>query len=559
MKLKNSYFFTLREDVKDEESISGKLLVRSGMIKKSSAGVYMYLPLGFKVLENVKNIIRDEMNKSGALELLMPSLISEDYFITSKRIDKFGDDMFSLKDRYNKKFALGPTHEELFTVAALLKINSYKDLPLNLYQIGNKFRDEIRPRFGLIRVREFLMKDAYSFDINDEECEKSYKKMYKAYNNIFDRCDLKYRVVKSDTGAMGGSLSEEYQALTEIGEDIIVNCSCGYSSNTDIATSYFEEKDCDEKELKKELVNTPNCKTIEEVSSYLSENSDKFIKSLVYKYNKGFVCTLVCGTDDVNETKLSKILDSKVELASEEEINKLNTITGFVGPIDLNIKIIGDFKIKNMKNFIVGANKKDYHYKNVGLNDFKVSDFYDITVVKEGDLCPLCKNKLNFSKGIEVGNIFKLGTKYSEAFNMYYLNEKNERKPVVMGCYGIGLGRIIAAVIEGHNDDKGILWPYELAPYKVSIVVVNTNDKEQLEKANTLYEDLTNLGIDTLLDDRDERVGVKFNDMDLIGIPIRITIGKKANEDIFEFKKREEKEFKEMKKNEIIDYFKNIK
>ena len=540
MKLKNSYFYTIKENIKDEDSISGNLLVRSGMIKRTSSGVYMFLPLGYKVLENIKNIIKEEMNKKGAQELLMPSLIQEEVYKSSGRRAKFGSDMFSFKDRFGKDYCLGPTHEELFTMAASYHVKSYKDLHFNLYQIADKFRDEPRPRYGLLRVREFLMKDAYSFDTDELGLDLSYRDMYDAYKNIFDRMKIKYLVVESDSGAMGGLLSEEFQAINPAGEDKLVFCTkCSYTSNIDIAYAKDTNTVSNEKEKPLEKVYTPNMKTIEEISNYMSESKDKFIKSLIYKADDKFYMVLTLGSDEVNETKLKRVLKcNSLELASDEEIASLKLVKGFIGPIDSKIKVIADKKIKYIKNGITGANKKDYHVKNVNLKDYKIDRLEDITFVSEGDRCPVCGEKLYFENGIEIGNIFKLGTKYSEALGLNYSDEHNNLNPVYMGCYGIGLGRCLAAVVEDHHDDKGIIWPMEIAPYKVCIVLINSKDEECSKKANELYNKLNSLGIDTLLDDRDERPGVKFNDMDLIGIPIRIVIGNKAKEGIVEYKNR---------------------
>ena len=558
MRLKNSYFFTLREDIKDEDSVSGNLLVRGGFIKKSSSGVYMYLPLGYKVLKNIENIIREEMNNSGAQELLMPSLISEEYFMKSNRINSFGKEMFKLEDRFNKKYTLGPTHEELFAVASTMKVKSFKDLPFNLYQIQTKYRDEARPRYGLIRVREFLMKDAYSFDKDENGLNDVYTTMYNTYKKIFGRIGLNYKVVRADTGKMGGSLSEEFQAVTDIGEDTLVLCDkCDFASNIEVCSSMIMESESKEKKLEKDLINTPNAKTIEEVSEFLNEAKNKFVKSLIYKIDNKLYLVLVKGDSIVNEDKLARLMGAnEVVLATEKEIKKkVKTELGFVGPIDINIPVIIDNEVELMTNFIVGANKKDYHYKNVNLDDFKFEFKGDLRNVKEGDVCPECGGKLYFKKGIECGNLFKLGTKYSEAFDLKYLDSENNLKPVHMSSYGIGLGRCMASIVEQKNDENGIIWPMSIAPYKVAIVVIDTLNVDQMDAANHLYNELRSLGIETIIDDRDIRPGVKFNDMDLIGIPIRITIGKKIVEHIVELKKRNEEETKEIS---IFDVIYNI-
>jgi prolyl-tRNA synthetase len=541
MKLKDSYFYTLRENVKDEESISGNLLVRSAMIKKSSAGVYMYMPLGLRVMKKIENIIREEMNKIGSQELLMPCLILEELYEQSGRRESFGKNMFSLKDRFDKRYALGPTHEELFAIAGKMKVKSYKDLPFSLYQFQNKFRDEPRPRYGLIRVREFIMKDAYTFDKDYEGLDVSYQKMYNAYKSAFDRLGLNYTIVEADTGAMGGLLSEEFQAISDIGEDTLVLCSkCDYASNLEIAECLDTKIDNDEPLLSKELIHTPNAKTIEEVANFMNERADKFVKTILYKVDDKVVACLVKGNREINEVKLRRLLKTgSIELLDFETVELITGAkVGFAGPIDLPVPIIIDNEIKYMKNFIVGANKTDYHYKNVNLTDFNYDLVSDIRYLDAEDGCVKCGAPLVFKKGIEVGNTFKLGTKYADTLGLTYLAADNKLNSVVMGSYGIGLGRCMAAIVEQNHDDKGIIWPMMVAPYQVAIVVVDTNDELQMKVANDLYTQLTDLKIDTILDDRDERIGVKFNDMDLIGIPIRITIGKIVKEEKIEFKLR---------------------
>lgn len=557
MKLKNSYFYTLRENAKDEDSISGNLLVRSGMIKKVSSGIYMYLPLGLKVLDNIKKIIKEEMDKTGATELLMPSLIPEEIYDVCGRNQALGSSMFHLKDRYNKPYVLGPTHEELFAIAAKSMVRSYKDLPFTIYQDAPKYRDEARPRFGLIRVREFFMKDAYSFDKDEEGLSESYKKMYDAYKNIFDRIGLNYAIVRADTGVMGGSLSEEFQAITDIGEDILVLCDkCNYASNMEIATHKIETK----KETKKalELVATPNAKTIDEVCSYLNLDVTKSVKALLMNINDELVAFFIRGDRELNETKVTKLLNcEEVLFASDELISKSNAAPGYTGPINLKgAKIIIDEEVKTMTNFVVGANKEGYHYINANLSDFNYDLCADIVNVKENDICPNCGGKLYFKKGIEIGNTFKLGTKYSEKFGLTYLDENNKSNPVVMGCYGIGPGRIFASLVEQNNDEKGIIFPLSVAPFKVCIAALNTKDDTCMEVANKLYDELNKAGIDTLLDDRDERPGVKFNDLDLLGIPIRITLGKKLSENKVEFKLRKETESIDLDLNDVVNHIK---
>ena len=559
MKLKNSYFYTLRENAKDEDSTSGNLLVRSGMIKKVSSGIYMYLPLGLKVLDNIKKIIKEEMDKTGATELLMPSLIPEDIYDVCGRNQALGSSMFHLKDRYNKPYVLGPTHEELFTIAAKSMVRSYKDLPFTIYQDAPKYRDEARPRFGLIRVREFFMKDAYSFDKDEEGLSVSYQKMYDAYKNIFDRIGLNYAIVRADTGVMGGSLSEEFQAITDIGEDVLVLCDkCDYASNMEIATHKIENKEETKKDL--ELVATPNAKTIDEVCNYLNLDVTKSVKALLMNINDELVAFFIRGDRELNETKVTKLLNcEEVLFASDELISKSNAVPGYTGPINLNgAKIIIDEEVKTMTNFVVGANKEGYHYINANLSDFNYDLCADIVNVKENDICPNCGGKLYFKKGIEVGNTFKLGTKYSEKFGLTYLDENNKSNPVVMGCYGIGPGRILASLVEQNNDEKGIIFPLSVAPFKVCIAALNTKDETCMEVANKLDDELNNAGIDTLLDDRDERPGIKFNDLDLLGIPIRITLGKKLSENKVEFKLRKETESIDLDLNDVVNHIKEF-
>lgn len=558
MKLKGSYFFTLREDAKDEDSKSGNLLVRSGMIKKTSAGVYMMLPLGLRVVNNIKRIIKEEMDATGAQELLMPSLIPSEVYESCGRLSAFGNSMFHLKDRANHEMVLGPTHEELFTIAAKSFVSSYKNLPFTLYQMADKFRDEARPRFGLIRVKEFIMKDAYSFDKDEDGLDISYKKMYNAYNNIFDRCKIDYKIVRADVGAMGGSLSEEYQAVTDVGEDTLVLCdSCHYASNMEVAEhTIIPDK---EDELEIELIETPNKETIEEVAEYLGVPASKTVKALLMNVNDELVAFFIRGDREFNDSKACKLFGlSEINFANDELIATSNAVPGFTGPKDLNSKVIIDKEILSMKNFVIGANKQGYHYKNANIKDIKYDEVADISSVLEGDMCPNCSGKLYFKKGIEVGNLFKLGTKYSEHLGLTYLNEENKECPVVMGCYGIGIGRILAAVVEQHNDERGIKFPTSIAPFKVGIVVINTKDEVIMNYALKLHDDLEDNGIDTLLDDRDERPGVKFNDMDLIGLPIRITIGRGLENGELEVKLRSEDEVKNIKTTEIIEYVKDI-
>ena len=541
MKLKNSYFYTKREDSKDEESVSANLLVRSGMIKKAGSGIYYFLPLGLKVIRKIENIVREEMNGIGSQELVMPQLLPEEVYIASGRRENFGSSMFSLKDRFDRNYVLGPTHEEMFVEVAKDVIKSHKDMPVSLYQMANKYRDEPRSRYGLIRTREFIMKDAYTFDKDEAGLDKAYNLMYDAYKRIFDRVGLDYKIVTASCGVMGGSLSEEFQAVCDIGEDTLVLCdSCGYSTNIEICECVHKDVPVTLEYLEKELLHTPNTKTIEDLENKFNIKANNTVKTLIYKVDGNFVALLVRGDHEVNEEKVLKLFGAKeIEMASFEEDEKITgAAVGFAGPIGLDIEIVIDNSILNMRNFVVGANKTDYHYINVNLSDFKYDRVSDIRNVTSDDVCPKCGQKLSFKRGIEVGNTFKLGTKYSEAMGLNYADLDNKLKPVVMGCYGIGIARVLASYIEQNHDDNGIIFNKEISPYEVCIVIANTKDEEQVRVANELYEKLVSIGVDVLLDDRDERAGVKFKDMDLIGIPKRIVVGKNINEGLVEYKER---------------------
>lgn len=559
MKLSNSYFYTLRENVKDEDSTSGNLLVRAGMIKKSSSGIYMIMPMGKRVLKKIEEIVREEMDAAGAQELLMPAMIPEEIYEKSGRREAFGSNMFALKDRYQKNYVLGPTHEELFTMAAMMKGSSYKDFPYNLYQIQTKFRDETRPRYGLIRVREFIMKDAYSFDIDEAGLHESYKKMFHAYENIMERCDLTYKIVKADTGAMGGSLSEEFQAITEIGEDVVVTCDgCDFSSNLEITEVIDTSTPSDASMQDMEIVETPDAKTIADVAAFFGKSVNDFVKTLIYSVDGKTMAFLLKGDRELNETKVLKLLQAnEIELASFEEVERVtHARVGFAGPVNLECPIIMDREVANMKNFIVGANKTDHHIKNVNLKDFSVETVADIAQVHEGDICPVCGKPLKFCKGIEVGNTFKLGTKYAKALGLEYQDVNNKLHPVEMGCYGFGLERCMAAIVEQHNDASGIIWPASVAPFEVAVVVVSSKDEEQMRIGNELYEALKQEGVDVLLDDRKERPGVKFKDMELIGIPYRITVGRGIKDGNVEFRARTASESSDIALSEVVELVK---
>ncbi|HIS19013.1 MAG TPA: proline--tRNA ligase [Candidatus Coprovivens excrementavium] len=559
MKLKNSYFYTLREDAKDEESTSGNLLVRSGMIKKVGAGIYMYLPLGYKTLNNIMKIIKEEMDNAGAQELLMPSLIPSEYYEKCGRVAIFGDDMFNLKDRYNKAHVLGPTHEELFTIAAKAMVKSYKDLHFTLYQQADKFRDEPRPRYGLIRVREFIMKDAYSFDKDEEGLDVSYLNMKNAYNKIYDRLGINYKIVRADNGAMGGSLSEEYQAITDIGEDVLVLCKdCDYASNLEIAQTVSSlQQDEEEKEI--EMVHTPHQATIEDVCKYLNIDVKHSVKALLMNADGELVICFIRGDRELCENKVCKVLGIReLNFANDELIATSNAVPGYTGPINLNAKVIIDNEILQMKNFCCGANKEEYHYINANVKDINYDIVADIVNVQEGDKCPHCGGELYFKKGIEIGNLFKLGTKYAENLGLTYLDENNKENVVIMGSYGIGPGRILASIVEQNNDENGLILPMSIAPYQVALVQIDMKNDEQTAIAEQLYQELLQNNIEVIYDNRDERPGVKFKDMDLIGIPLRITIGKKITDNLVELKERRNKEQSDIKIDEVVEKVKQI-
>lgn len=558
MKLKNSYFFTKREDSKDEESVSANLLVRSGMIKKAGSGIYYFLPMGYRVTKKIEKIVREEMNAIDSQELVMPQLLPEEVYIASGRRENFGNGMFSLKDRFNRSYVLGPTHEEMFVEAAKEVIKSHKDMPISLYQMANKYRDEPRSRYGLIRTREFVMKDAYTFDKDEAGLAVSYDKMYGAYKKIFDRVGLDYKIVTASCGVMGGTLSEEFQAVCDIGEDVLVLCEhCGLATNIEVCECVDNTEESTAEYKEKELLYTPNVGTIKDLEDNYNIKAVDTVKTLIYKADGRFVALMIRGDHEVNEEKVQKLLGAKeFEMASIEEDEEITGAkVGFAGPIGLDIEIIVDKVVSKMRNFLVGANKTDYHYINVNLKDFKYDKIADIRNVTVDDVCPKCGEGLSFKKGIEVGNTFKLGTKYSEAMDLYFADEDNKLKPVVMGCYGIGIARILAAVVEQSHDEYGMILPKEIAPYEVAIVIANTKDEIQVKLANELYDKLTEKGIEVLLDDRDERAGVKFKDMDLIGIPERIVVGKKANEGIVEFKKRSNNEIFEYNLADVISLF----
>ncbi len=556
MRMSNSFFITRKEFPKDENTISAKLLIKSGMVFKNENGVYSYLPLGLKVVNNIKKIIRNEMNKINAEEVLMPSLVDYSYFENSGRNIIFDKEMFTLTDRNNKEYALCPTHEELFAYLVRNKIQSYKDLHFTLFQMSNKFRDEFHPEYGLIRKKEFLMADAYSFDADMSGLDVSYDKMYQTFKNIFKRCNLDTITVKSDPESMKGTTSEEFQVECDFGDNKIVKCtSCSYSSNIEEAaclTKTNKENNFDIKMIRK--VHTPNVKTVKELKKFFNVDDDKILKSLIVKADSKYIMILLKGNDELNINKLETILKTKnIEIPSSYELERIGTEVGFIGPIKSTMTIIADMEVKNMHNVICGANIKDYHYKNVNPKvDFKIDRFADLKMFNENSFCPKCGNKCEIINGIEVGHIFKLETNYSKVYDLKYLDETNTFNYVHMGSYGIGIDRLISAIVEKNHDEKGIIWPMLVSPYKVAIVVININDNESYKYSKMLYERLTQNGIETILDDRKETVGIKFNDMDLFGIPIRITVGKKLEEGFVEMKLRSEERSNDIKIENVL-------
>ncbi len=543
MRVSKLFMATQREIPADAEIPSHQLMLRAGMIRKCASGIYSFMPIGLRSYKKVENIIREEMDRAGAQELIMPALLTAETYQASGRWEKFGPEMFRLEDRGGRPFCLGPTHEEPFTEAVRDTIRSYKQLPVTLYQIQHKYRDEKRPRFGVIRAREFVMKDAYSFDTDEEGLDKSYQAMYKAYRRIFDRLGLDYTVVDADSGAMGGSGSQEFMVKSPIGEDAICYCDdCGYAANEEKAQCNVPEKDNSEA-LPIEKIHTPDVKTIEELMTFMNAEPSAFVKTIIYNIDGKIVAVMVRGDRDINETKLTNLYDaSELTLAAFDDVERVTGAkVGFAGPIGLKekIEVVMDNEVSAMANFIVGACETDYHFKNVNIGrDFTPDKIADVRNAVEGDACPKCGKPLKMARGTEVGHIFKLGTKYSDALGCVYLDKDGKENSMIMGCYGIGVSRTLAAIIEQNHDDDGIIWPVVAAPYRVIVVPTKVNDEENMGLAERIYDQLVEEGYEVLIDDRNERPGVKFKDADLIGIPLRITVGRRAPEGIVEIKYR---------------------
>lgn len=554
MRLSRLHLKTLREVPNEAEIPSHILLIRTGMIRKLVSGVYGFMPFGMRVLRKIENIIREEMDNKGAQEVLMSAVQPAELWQESGRWFKYGPELWRLKDRNGRDFCLGPTHEEIFTDIVRNDISSHRQLPLNLYQIQTKYRDEARPRFGLMRSREFIMKDSYSFDKDEAGLDKSYEEMYEAYTKIFERCGLDCRPVEADTGAIGGSNSHEFTALSEVGESEIAYCDkCRMAATLEKAACVDAEKQ-EAEMLTLQEVHTPNVKTIEELADFLGLDKERTMKALLFTVydedgkEKEYVCAFVRGDRELNMTKLVNALDipeHAIEFADEAKMGeKTGSVGGFTGPTGLHdCKIVVDSELPSLRNLVAGACKADYHLMNVNYDrDYKADIIADLKVLKEGDACPVCGEPVKITRGIEVGQVFKLGTKYSEQLSAYYKDENQKEKPIVMGCYGIGVTRTMAAIVEQHHDENGIIWPMSVAPYHVIICLLNPQDEAQSELAEKIYKELINARVEVLLDDRKERPGVKFKDADLLGIPIRITVGKNAAEGNVEFKFRKSEE-----------------
>jgi prolyl-tRNA synthetase len=533
MRYSEMHLPTGREIPSDAEVVSNQLMIRAGMIRKLTSGIYSYLPLGYRVIRKVEQIIREEMNKAGAQEVHLPMVQPAELWQESGRWTFYGKELLRFRDRNNRDYCLGPTHEEVITDLVRHDIKTYRQLPCNLYQIQTKFRDEVRPRFGVMRCREFGMKDAYSFDADEAGAEKSYEKMFTAYNNIFRRCGLNFRPVEADSGSIGGSFSHEFMVMADSGEDAIVFCEkCNYAANlekAEIAKPVTDDPQ-DKERLVMESVETPDVRTIEEVSTFLNVSPKQIVKTLIFNADGKPCAVLIRGDHEVNEIKVKNYLGAaELELADDEMIMKATGAPrGFAGAVGIKTRVIADYSIMNLVNMVTGANKENYHLKNVNIGrDFQVESFADLRVSQPGDACPRCGGVIKFVRGIEVGHVFKLGTKYSKAMKAVYLDRDGKEKTMIMGCYGIGIGRTVAACIEQNFDSNGIIWPMPLAPFTVIVTPVNIKEPDVMKASEAIYSELLACGVESIIDDRDERAGVKFKDADLIGIPLRIVVGSK--------------------------------
>ena len=559
MRLSKLYMPTLREDPQDAEIVSHKFLLRGGFIRKSASGIYTYLTLGYRVVKKIEKIVREEMDRCGSQEILMSAIQPREIWEESGRWEKYGPEMFKLKDRHDRDFCLGPTAEEYFTTLIKDEINSYKDLPLNLYQIQTKYRDEKRPRFGINRAREFSMKDAYTFDEDLEGLQKSYMNMYRAYEKVFDRLSLKYKIVEGDNGAMGGTGSHEFIALADAGEGVIVFSENGKYGATDEKAPVEYKIPLQQEKKKMEKVYTPDSTTIEDLSNFLKVEKGRCAKAVDLIIEDKPYIILIPGDRQLNMTKLESYLgvaEHNIRMMSDEEIIKINSQPGFTGPINLDkdVKILVDESLTKIDNLVVGSNERDYHYINVNYGrDFEGEVVGDLLLVEEGDLIPGTQEEYRFARGIEVGNIFQLGTKYSKSLNATYLDKNGKANYFYMGSYGIGITRTVSAIVEQNFDENGIIWPIATAPFEAIVTVVNPNNDDQRNLGEKIYKILLAEGIETLIDDRDLRAGVKFKDRDLIGIPLRITVGKKAGEDVVEYSLRKEMINKEISSAEAIE------
>lgn len=544
MRFSQSLIPTLKETPAEAEVASHRLLLRAGYIRKLTAGIYSYLPLGLAAVRKVENIVREEMNRAGAQELLMPMVQPADLWRETGRYEKYGPELLRFVDRHKRESCLGPTHEEVITDLVRREVRSYRDLPQNLYQIQTKFRDEIRPRFGLMRGREFIMKDAYSFDVDDAHAAESYQRMFDAYRRIFARCGLEFRPVEADSGTIGGSFSHEFMVLADTGEDTLVICSsCDYAANIEKAAVAAPETDADPM-LDLEKVETPGKRKVPVVCEFMGIQPSELVKTMVFQAGDEAVAVLVRGDREVQEVKLKNLLGVvDVEMLDDKEVFDATGVpTGYLGPVGITIKLVVDQEVAAMRNFVTGANEKNYHMKNVNMGrDFEAHAVADLRQITDSDPCPACGAKLGMKEGIEVGHVFKLGTGYSTAMNAVFQDSDGQDKPLVMGCYGIGVSRIVAAAIEQNHDDNGMIFPMPLAPMQVILLNLGLKDEQITQAAESLYHELQEKGVEVLIDDRDERPGSKFKDADLLGIPLRITVGKRLSKDgIIELRQRKD-------------------